>query len=306
MDRYRIGVDLGGTKTEAVLLDGQSRIARRERVPTPGDYAGIVGAITSLVERAADGLPGGLGSVDGIGVCTPGTEYGPDRLIANSNTPSLRDRPLRRDIREALRRDDVAIENDANCFALAESVMGAGSGYDVVFGVIMGTGVGGGIVIGRGIHRGASGIAGEWGHHTLHAGGNRCYCGRNGCVETYLSGPALESRWAQLTGRAAGMPQISGYVTRDGGIADGARGYEGAREWLEEAVGNFGLALANVVDILDPDAIVMGGGLSNMDVWYGAGAESVRKNVFSSLASDVPILRNRLGDSAGVIGACLI
>lgn len=109
-----------------------------------------------------------------------------------------------------------------------------------------------------------------------------------------------------MTGSAAGMPQIARYVTQDGGITGDARGLEGARAWLEEAIGNFGLALANVVDILDPDAIVMGGGLSNMDVWYGAGAESVRRNVFSSLASDVPILRNRLGDSAGVIGACLI
>ena len=311
VDTQRIGVDLGGTKTEAILADEKLNVLERARVATPAhDYSRIVDTIASLVAKMASFLPDGLSGVGGIGVCTPGTEYGPDRLITNSNTRALRDRPLRRDIRDRLQRD-VTVENDANCFALAESVMGAGAQYGTVFGVIMGTGVGGGIVIDRRIHRGRTGMAGEWGHHTLHRDGNQCYCGKRGCVETYLSGPALERRWEELTHTRMTMEQISEQVSSGGVQTQQPRNQQqqqdSARDiWLEEAVENFGHALANVIDIVDPDAVVLGGGLSNVPVWYGQGAESVRGKIFSHLGSDVPILQNRLGDSAGVIGACMI
>lgn len=312
MGTHRIGVDLGGTKTEAILADEKFNVLGRARVATPAhDYSRIVDTIVSLVAKMASLLPDGLPGVGGVGVCTPGTEYGPDRLITNSNTRALRDRPLRRDIQDRLQRG-VAVENDANCFALAESALGAGAPYGTVFGVIMGTGVGGGIVIDRRIHRGRTGMAGEWGHHTLHRDGNQCYCGRRGCVETYLSGPALERRWEELTHTRMTMEQISGQISSGGVQTQQPRNQQqqqqnSARDlWLEEVVENFGHALANVIDIVDPDAVVLGGGLSNVPVWYGQGAESVRGKIFSRLGSDMPILQNRLGDSAGVIGACMI
>lgn len=295
-DRYRVGVDLGGTKTEAVLLDGDWQVQRRTRVSTPRhDYNLIVETIASLVQEISSGF-----LVERIGVCTPGTAFGDDELISNSNTQSLQGRPLRRDIQGRLGMQ-VIVENDANCFALAEALLGAGAKLGTVFGVIMGTGVGGGIVIDGRIHGGRTGIAGEWGHHTLHRGGNPCYCGMRGCVETYLSGPALEHRWEELTGRRDLMPEIVSCF--DGQTHDRAEAFE---LWRDELLENFGYALADVVDILDPDAVVLGGGLSNIEFLYDEGADSVRKKIFSKLASDVPILKNKLGDSAGVIGACLL
>lgn len=301
---YAVGVDLGGTKTEAALChvhDNGTTVQGRIRVKTPNhDYNQIVHTITNLITSVAAGLPNALKDVSKIGICTPGTEYGPDRLIANSNTQALQEKPLRRDIQNALGRSGIAIENDANCFALAEAVMGAGVSYDAVFGVIMGTGVGGGLVIDKKIHRGRTGMAGEWGHHTLHAGGNLCYCGNRGCVETYLSGPALERRWEELMHSKLAMPQITSRVISH------KNNNGGNDAWLSETLENFGHALANVIDIIDPDAVIMGGGLSNMPIWYDAGAKSVRDKIFSQLASDVPIVQNRLGDSAGVIGACLL
>ena len=331
---YRVGVDLGGTKTEAALLDCRLNVLARIRVRTPGhDYNQIVETIASLASRvlASAATPAvGLQSVETIGVCTPGTACGADGVISNSNLLPLQSMPLRRDLQERLGRD-ILIENDANCFALAEAVLGAGAGFGSVFGVIMGTGVGGGIVMDGRIYGGRTGLAGEWGHHVLHRGGSRCYCGMRGCVEAYISGPALERRWAELAGERLRMPEIvrkmedmtggggsssssnggGGSSSSGGGAHATPKGYtrreaESMRVWRGELLENFGHALADVVSILDPDAIVLGGGLSNMDLLYGEGAEAVRSRVFSSPASDVPILRNRLGDSAGVIGACLL
>ncbi|MEM3170473.1 MAG: ROK family protein, partial [Candidatus Nitrosotenuis sp.] len=188
----------------------------------------------------------------------------------------------------------IAMDNDANCFAMAEATMGAATGYDVVFGVIIGTGVGGGIVIKGKPHRGRTYIAGEWGHHTLHQNGNKCYCGRLGCVETYISGPALEKRWNELTGRSERLFDI----VKDLSSAT-------AQKWKREFLDNFGVGLANVIDILDPDAIVLGGGVSNIDFLYTEGRDSVYRNVFSDLV-DTPILKNKLGDSGGVFGAALL
>ena len=201
--------------------------------------------------------------------------------------------PLKEDLEKALGKK-VSMENDANCFAMAEAKMGAAKDYDVVFGVIMGTGVGGGIVINKKIHHGRTNIAGEWGHHTLHQNGNKCYCGKNGCVETYISGPALEKRWNELTGKKDSLPQIIQNLDDDKAI-----------QWKNEFLHNFGTALANVIDILDPDAIVLGGGVSNVSFLYDEGKKAVYDSVFSDLV-DTPILKNQLGDSAGVFGASLL
>ena len=304
--KYRIGVDLGGTKTEAVLFDYTTQtVLRRIRKKTPSQhYDKIIDTIASLIFKVSSCLPNGLSDVQKIGVCTPGTEYGKDNLITNSNTASLQDRPLRHDIQTATHRQDILLENDANCFALAESVMGAGVQFNHVFGVIMGTGVGGGIIFDKKIHRGRDGVAGEWGHHTLHVNGNPCYCKRYGCVETYLSGPALEQRWQKLTGTILGMPQIIDKISHI--ITLESKDNEKYHTWRNEALDNFGRAIANVISILNPDVIILGGGLSNIKMWYGPGAKAVRRHMFSHLTRDTPILQNKLGDSAGVIGACLL
>ena len=188
----------------------------------------------------------------------------------------------------------MVIENDANCFALAEAKLGAGKNSNLVFGVIMGTGVGGGIIINGKIHRGRTNIAGEWGHHCLHTEGNNCYCGSKGCVETYISGPALETRWSELTGQNQSLPEI---------IQNSDN--QNFSNWKKSLLNDFGLSLANVIDILDPDIIVLGGGVSNIDFLYDEGKNAVYEKVFSDII-DTPIVKNKLGDSAGVFGACML
>ena len=201
--------------------------------------------------------------------------------------------PLQKDLERTLGQK-ILMENDANCFAMAEAQLGAAKNYDVVFGIIMGTGVGGGIVINGKIHGGRSNIAGEWGHHIIRPNGNKCYCGKSGCVETYISGPALERRWKELTGKPQSLPTIIENLSTTK-----------AKEWKAEFLENFAIGLANVINILDPDVVVLGGGLSNIPFLYDEGKNLVYKNIFSDLA-DTPILKNKLGDSAGVIGASLL
>jgi fructokinase len=285
----RIGIDLGGTKIEGIILNENLEPTQRKRVPTPkNNYKEIVNSIVNLVSQLK---PKANDST--IGICTPGAISKKTGLIKNSNTQCLIGMPLKEDLEKALEQK-ISMENDANCFAMAEAKMGAAREFDVVFGVIMGTGVGGGIVINGKIHRGRTNIAGEWGHHTLHHKGNKCYCGRNGCVETYISGPALEKRWTELTGKTESLSQI--IQNLDGDIS---------KQWKNEFLENFGIALANVIDILDPDVIVLGGGVSNISFLYDEGKKAVYYNVFSDLV-DTPILKNQLGDSAGVFGASLL
>ncbi len=285
----RIGIDLGGTKIEGIILDESFEIIDRKRLPTPyNDYKEIVNCIIGLVNELK------IKTTDvTIGICTPGTISKHSGLIKNSNTQCLIGKPLKKDLEKALGQN-ISMENDANCFAMAESKMGAGKNFEIVFGVIMGTGVGGGIVINGKVHRGRTNIAGEWGHHTLHHNGNKCYCGKNGCVETYISGPALEKRWKELTGKSESLPQIIHQL--DVG---------NAKHWKNEFLENFGIALANVIDILDPDVIVLGGGVSNISFLYDEGKTVVYEKVFSDIV-DTPILKNQLGDSAGVFGATLL
>ena len=286
---YKIGVDLGGTKIESVLIDKDKNVLKRKRIQTPkNNYHEIVNSIDSLVSELSHNI-----SNFSVGICTPGVISKKTGLIKNSNTQCLIGQPLKDDLEEKLDKQ-VLMENDANCFAVAESTFGAAKQYDVVFGVIMGTGVGGGIVIDGDLHPGRNLIGGEWGHHTLYPDGNSCYCGKKGCVETYISGPALEKQWFQLTGESKNLSEIVSTLNNDVG-----------QKWKSTFLENFGIGLANVVDILDPDVIVLGGGLSNIDFLYTEGKESVYANVFSDFI-DTPIIKNKLGDSAGVFGAAML
>ena len=286
---YRIGVDLGGTKIESILIDENQNVLKRKRIPTPKtNYYEIINSIVSLVSEFSQNL------LDfSFGICTPGVISKKTGLIQNSNTQCLIGQPLKDDLEEKLDKH-VSMENDANCFAIAESTFGVAKQYDVVFGVIMGTGVGGGIVINGNLHSGRNLIGGEWGHHILYHDGNSCYCGKKGCVETYLSGPALEKQWFQLTGKSKKVSEIISNLNNDVG-----------KKWKNTFLENFGIGLANVIDILDPDVIVLGGGLSNIEFLYTEGKQSVYAKVFSDFI-DTPILKNKLGDSAGVFGAAML
>ncbi len=285
----RIGIDLGGTKIEGIILNEVLEPIERKRIPTPqNDYNAILNSIADLINN----LKMKTNDVV-IGICTPGAISKKTGLIKNSNTQCLIGMPLKEDL-EKIIGQKISIENDANCFAMAEAKMGVAKEFDVVFGVIMGTGVGGGIVINGKIHHGRTNIAGEWGHHTLHQNGKKCYCGKDGCVETYISGPSLEKRWYELTGKKDSLPKIVQHIA-------------GEKEnlWKNEFLDNLGTALANVIDILDPDVIVLGGGVSNISFLYDEGKKAVYEKVFSDLV-DTPILQNKLGDSAGVFGASLL
>ena len=287
---YKIGIDLGGTKIEGVLVDEEFQVIERKRVPTNQNngYESILETIQNLVSDLKKN-----NEKTSIGVCTPGALSKESGLIKNSNTQCLIGKDLKNDLEKILDQE-ISIENDANCFALAEARLGVAKNHDTVFGVIMGTGVGGGLVIDGKIHSGRTNIAGEWGHHCIKPNGNECYCGRKGCVETYISGPALEKRWNELTNQTISVSEIVKNSQEDA-----------YKTWKNEFLENFGLSMANVIDILDPDVIVLGGGLSNISFLYDEGKNLVYENVFSDTV-DTPILKNQLGDSAGVFGACLI
>ncbi|RZD36104.1 MAG: sugar kinase, partial [Thaumarchaeota archaeon] len=217
---HKIGIDLGGTKTEGILLDEKHNIIERKRIKTPQEngYDSIVKSITFLIND----LKKKTSEKTSIGLCTPGVTDPNSGLIKNSNTQCLIGMPLKNDLENILDQK-ILMENDANCFALAESLLGSAKGHEVVFGVIMGTGVGGGIVINGTIHKGRSNIAGEWGHHILYPNGNECYCGKQGCVETYISGPALERRWFEITGTKESLQSITQNLS-----------FEKAEQWKSE------------------------------------------------------------------------
>ena len=286
---YKIGVDLGGTKIEAILLDENLDVINRKRIPTPqNDYNQILDSISILVSEISENI-----SDFSLGICTPGAISKKTGLIKNSNTQCLIGKSLNKDLENKIGKK-ISMENDANCFTMAEAAMGTATDYDLVFGIILGTGVGGGIVINKKLHTGRTNISGEWGHHTLHRNVNQCYCGKTGCVETYISGPALENNWVKISGKSKSIPEIVTDIDNEVG-----------KQWKDEFLENFGYGLANVIDILDPDAIVLGGGLSNIDFLYTEGKESVHNKVFSDLV-DTQIMKNQLGDSTGVFGACML
>ena len=287
----RIGIDLGGTKIEGILTDENYKTITRKRIPTNQEegYNSILESIKNLILE----LVQESNEKVSVGVCTPGALSLGTGLIKNSNTQCLIGKDFQNDLKNILHYN-VSVENDANCFALAEAKLGAGKNSNLVFGVIMGTGVGGGIIIDGKIHHGRTNIAGEWGHHCLHTEGNSCYCGNKGCVETYISGPALEKKWSELTSQNQPLPEI--IKSSDN---------PNFPNWKKSFLDDFGLSLANVIDILDPDVIVLGGGVSNIDFLYSEGKNSTHEKVFSDIV-DTPITKNELGDSAGVFGACML
>lgn len=323
-DQLSLGVDLGGTKTEAALLrrfasndanEARFEVLARERIPTAGSagYDAVLANTAGLVRRvlAEAGLE--LRETP-VGVGMPGAVTRRDGLVKNSNTVCLNGRPFREDLSQKLGRA-VLFENDANCFALAEALLGAGRAHrdGIVFGVILGTGVGGGLIVHGRVWPGPQSLGGEWGHHAVGpwrrdaAAAARadialglpelgpCYCGKTGCLELYAAGPAVERDYAMRSGQRLALRDI---VQRRASDTHA----EAAIEQLLEA---FGRGLANVIDIVDPSAVVLGGGVSNLDCLYDEGVERVRRYVFNDELL-TPILKHELGDSAGVFGAALL
>jgi fructokinase len=291
----RIGVDLGGTKIEVIALESDGHVLLRERAPTPGgDYEGIVRAVRDLV-LAAERRLNRSGTV---GIATPGARSALTGRMKNCNSTVLNGRPLDRDLEEALARP-VRLENDANCFALSEAIDGAGTAAKVVFGVILGTGVGGGVVIERRILTGRNHIAGEWGHNPLpwaqgtELPGELCYCGQRGCIETFLSGAGLLREYARLGGVTRRAQEV---------VQAAAAGEPVAQASLSCYCDRLARALAALVNVLDPDVIVLGGGLSNVDALYAALPAGMTRYVFSD-GLDTPVVAPRHGDSSGVRGA---
>ncbi|MCS6989660.1 MAG: ROK family protein [Chloroherpetonaceae bacterium] len=291
------GIDLGGTKIECAVLESptSSRALTRQRIETQAEkgYAHILAQIKRLVDDVADTL--GKRPTK-IGVGTPGALEPSTQTLKNSNTVCLNGKPFKRDLEQVLG-VPIKIANDANCFALAEARLGAAKGASVVFGVIMGTGVGGGIVVDGKVIGGRQGIAGEWGHNVLEENGELCYCGKRGCVETVLSGVWLEKFYQARSGESRKLKDI---VERHRLGTD-----ENATLTIKRLTENFGKAIAVVINILDPDVIVLGGGVGNIDLLYGEGVEEAKKHVFNHKL-ETAIVKPILGDSAGVFGAAML
>lgn len=291
----RIGVDLGGTKIEAIALDDAGTECLRERVPTPAhDYRAILTAIVELVAQ----LETQLGGQASVGIGTPGALSLESGLMRNSNTTCLNGKPVKEDLEQVLRRP-IRIANDANCFALSEAVDGAGHGEQVVFGVILGTGVGGGVVVNGQVLQGRNAIAGEWGHNPLpwpeaeELPGPSCYCGKQGCIETHLSGPGL----------SAAVQRAFAINLKAHEVAQRAANGDPNCEWAVQRYENqLARALASVINVLDPDVIVLGGGLSNLERLYQNVPRLWHRHVFSD-GIRTRLERARHGDSGGVRGA---
>lgn len=295
MAKLRFGIDLGGTKIELLALSPQGQEVFRERVATPqGDYEGTISAMVRLVQRAEDVL----GSKGSLGIGAPGAVSRRTGRLKNSNSLCLNDRPLREDLEARLSRP-IRLANDADCFALSEASDGAGQGHPVVFGVILGTGVGGGVVVHGRLLQGPNAIAGEWGHNPLpwpsgeECQGPACYCGRKGCIETYLSGPGLAADDLRVAGMGRTGPQI---------VAASERGDATAEASMVRYEERLARALAHVINLIDPDVIVLGGGVGQCDRLYRNVPRYWGNYVFSDTVET--LLKPPVhGDSSGVRGA---
>lgn len=288
----RFGIDLGGTKTEIMALAADGGVALRRRIATPKDYDSLLRAVAELVT----GADRQLRTRGSVGMAIPGSESFGSNLIKNANTTYLNGKPLGADLEKILQRP-VRLANDANCFALSEASDGAAAGASTVFGVIAGTGVGGGVVIGGKVLGGAHGIGGEWGHIPLPAPtieevttAPLCYCGKRGCLEVWCSGPGLAADFKRATGRDAAAEEIAASAGNE------------ERAAMDRLIDRFARAMATMVNILDPDVIVMGGGLSNVERLYRDLPPLVEKYAFN-LGTSPRIVKNMHGDSSGVRGA---
>lgn len=295
------GIDLGGTKIEGIVIGNVENLTvlKRMRLPTEHEqgYTHVLEQVQKLVETLIAEVEM---KPEKIGIGTPGIIDPRTQTLKNSNTVCLNGMPFKKDLEEILG-VPLATANDANCFALAEARMGAVKDVlpdaEVVWGIIMGTGVGSGVVVNGKVITGRHGIGGEWGHNFLDESGGRCYCGKVGCVETVIAGPALTKFYNSLTGQDLKLPEI---VERFHGGEDPA-----AKKTMERLVHFFGKAVANVINIIDPDVIVLGGGLGNIDLLYSEGVEEVKKYIFNNRLETL-FLKPKLGDSAGVFGAALL
>jgi fructokinase len=291
----KLGIDLGGTKIEIIALDDSGKELLRRRMPTPqGDYYETLQTIAQLVR----GAEAELGKQGTLGIGTPGAQSRATGLLKNSNSVILNGKPILQDLEKLMQRK-IRISNDANCFALSEAINGAAAGAEVVFGVILGTGVGGGIVVNGQVLTGPNAIAGEWGHNPLpwpeshELPGPPCYCGKLGCIETFLSGPGMLKQHQAETGVTMDSVEI---VQRAG------QGDTACEQTMQTYEHRLARSLAHVINILDPDVIVLGGGMSNIERLYANVPKLWGKWVFSDRV-DTRLVKNRYGDSSGVRGA---
>ncbi|MCS6627222.1 ROK family protein [Roseibacterium beibuensis] len=290
----RIGIDFGGTKIEAAVIGDDGSVLARKREPNPGAYDAAIETVSRLI-GAVEAETGASGPV---GVAAPGSVSPTSGLMRNANSTWLNGRAFPQDLEAALGRP-VRLANDANCLALSEAVDGAGDGKAVVFAIIVGTGCGGGVAVNGGLVEGANGVAGEWGHTSLpwpsgdEAPGPACWCGLNGCLETWVSGSGLQRDHRERTGQSLTAEQI---------VAGAGAGDAHARRSLDLCIDRLGRAIAMVVNLIDPDAFVLGGGLSNVDEIYTALPPVVERYAFTDAWSGI-IAPARWGDSSGVRGA---
>lgn len=295
------GIDLGGTKIEGVIIESKAHPKELARLRIPTEAANGYEHVLQQIRKLVNALEKESGlSPQSIGIGTPGVLEPSTGTMKNCNTTALNGKPLKADLEHALG-FPIKMANDANCFAVAEAFLGAGKPFlaesEIIFGVIMGTGVGGGIIANGKVITGLQGIAGEWGHNFLDESGGSCYCGRCGCVETILSGPALERHFASLNkGQRIPLKDI---------VARYHSGCQETRPTMERLFHFFGKALASVINILDPGVIILGGGVGNIDLLYTEGLKSVERFTFNSHL-ETKILKPKLGDSAGVFGAALL
>lgn len=294
------GVDLGGTKIECAVLNEKFEVIERQRVDTEAHlgYPHIIGQIKKLIDKMIDLVEE---KPIKIGFSTPGVLDPKTQKMKNCNTVCMNDQAMKTDIEAALG-VEARLANDANCFALAETLMGAvpkiNPNAEVVFGVIMGTGVGGGLVVnGKAIY-GKHGIGGEWGHNIIEEDGPACYCGKSGCVENVISGPALQKYYAKISGKELKMKDI---------VEAHLAGTDTfASQTIDRMLEYYGRGISTIINVIDPDVIVIGGGVGNIDLLYTEGYERIKKYIFNNKKLETPIVKPLLGDSAGVFGAALL
>lgn len=295
------GIDLGGTKIECAVLDSENNleVISRKRVPTEADkgYEHIIQQIKKVIDLVAEELGE---QPQKVGFATPGVLDPETQTMKNCNTVCMNGQPMNRDIEAAIG-VPVKLANDANCFALAEALMGAGKNYpkaEVVFGVIMGTGVGGGLVVHGKVIGGHHGIGGEWGHNIIEENGEPCYCGKAGCVEKVFSGTGLEKYYAKISGKSLILKDI---------LANHLNNSDShATATIERLLEYYGRGISTLINVIDPDLIVIGGGVGNIDLLYTEGYERIKKYIFNNKKLTTPIIKPLLGDSAGVFGAALL
>ena len=299
MSNFYWGIDLGGTKIEcAVMQYADDHCVLRKRIPTEGEqgYQHVLGQIKKLIELCAEEVGEYPKSV---GFGTPGTLDPATGTMKNCNSTHLNGQPLDKDL-QAILGCSVKLANDANCFALAEATLGVAKQIkpdaEVVFGIIMGTGVGSGIVVNGKVLNGCHGIAGEWGHNVLEAGGAPCYCGKQGCVETVLSGKGLERYYREHSDSNLSLPDI---------VSLAAQGDQLAKQTIDRMHSYFGLAVASIINVIDPDVIIVGGGVGNIESLYSEGRDAILPHLFN-LTLNTVLAKPALGDSAGVFGAAML